>query len=108
MVIHLVAAVKLPLLGYFKLSPLFWPFNLYLPLARHLPGICTTISTASSLLALRLRQIIGRGLHHHPNGQTRMERAFRLFVQEIFPPQAPQRPDTVDETTFHELLSISL
>nr|DAD41340.1 TPA_asm: hypothetical protein HUJ06_015663 [Nelumbo nucifera] len=106
--IHLVAVVKLPLLHWFKLSPLFWPFNLYLPLVRHLPRMCNTISTASSLLAFRLRQILAQGPHHRPNGQGRMERAFHLFIQELLSPPARLRHGSLEEASFHAFVSLAI
>ncbi|KAJ4962781.1 hypothetical protein NE237_022720 [Protea cynaroides] len=84
MAIHLLVVVaKMPFLQqWFLLSPLFWPFNLYLPVSRYVIRMCNTLSTASSLLTFRLRRIIAGGRNGEGRGLNRIERALRLFWQE--------------------------
>ena len=42
-------------LHVFQFSFLLWPFNLALPLARHLPRVCITLRRAASHYAAELR-----------------------------------------------------
>lgn len=42
-------------LHVFQFSFLLWPFNLALPLARHLPRVCITIRRAAAYYAAELR-----------------------------------------------------
>ncbi|OVA15881.1 hypothetical protein BVC80_1821g40 [Macleaya cordata] len=112
--IHLMTVTKLRFIYLFKLSPLLWPFNLYLPLARQLPRICDVLSNASSLFVFRLRLILaqeGGGAHQDHlihggggGGRNRWERAFRLFCQEVLPSAAQLRRNRNHEATLHLML----
>ncbi|XXG63814.1 hypothetical protein AAC387_Pa05g1916 [Persea americana] len=99
--IHVLAA-KLPFMHIFKLSPLLWPFNLYLPVLRHLQRVCQAFSDFSAFFAFRLRQIL---TVHQEGRDTRWERAMRLFYQEFMP---HQRPDVLDDSSIQTFLSLSL
>jgi hypothetical protein len=59
MVVHAVLlAVPAAAGGFlhaFKFAVLLWPFNLLLPLLRHLPRVCITLRSAASHYAAELR-----------------------------------------------------
>ncbi|OEL29713.1 hypothetical protein BAE44_0009269 [Dichanthelium oligosanthes] len=43
-------------------APLLWPLNLWLPLARHLPGACAALCGALASHAAWLRAAYARGI----------------------------------------------
>ncbi|KAL5714010.1 hypothetical protein ACHQM5_016028 [Ranunculus cassubicifolius] len=90
------------LLHLFKLTPLLWPCNLYLPKIRQLQKTCTTISHASSLFVFRLRRILIERPDDQDERINRWERAFRLFCQEMLPTaHSFRRGRPANEVSFH-------
>ncbi|CAM0902016.1 unnamed protein product [Alopecurus aequalis] len=48
MVVHVVLLAAGGVVHAFKFSILLWPFNLVLPLLRHLPRVCVTLRIAAA------------------------------------------------------------
>ncbi|MQM18908.1 hypothetical protein Taro_051908 [Colocasia esculenta] len=105
MAIHALAAVlaKRPILHLlFRLSPLLWPFNLYLPQVRQLPEVCRTVCTASTLLAFRLRRIIAARV-------PRYRRAVHLLWDELRVDQPRRHPlNVLDDSSISSLLAVAI
>ncbi|CAA6672571.1 unnamed protein product [Spirodela intermedia] len=107
MAIHFLAGavvVKRPLLQLlFRLSPLLWPFNIYLPLARQLPGMCNATVAATSLLLFRLRRIVAARV-------PRYRRALRLLQDELDGADGVgrRRAAALDDGSLQSLLSVAI
>ncbi|XP_062224958.1 uncharacterized protein LOC133923686 [Phragmites australis] len=56
-----VPAVAGVFLQAFQFAFLLWPFNLALPLARHLPRACITLRRVTSFYAAELRRYVSGG-----------------------------------------------
>uniref|UniRef100_A0A5K1CIL2 Uncharacterized protein n=1 Tax=Nymphaea colorata TaxID=210225 RepID=A0A5K1CIL2_9MAGN len=119
-VVHLGPAIsKFLLPQLLGLSPLFWPFNLYVPLARQLPSVCNAVSSTTTILVFRLRRIMldqpvaagGRS----SSGISRWERAIRLLLQllRLAPSSSIRRTPPpaalhLQSETLHSLSTITL
>lgn len=55
MVVHVVLLAAGGVVHAFKFSILLWPFNLLLPLLRHLPRVCITLRSAAAHYDAELR-----------------------------------------------------
>ncbi|CAA6661432.1 unnamed protein product [Spirodela intermedia] len=96
MIVHAVVAllVKKPVLDLLRqLLPVFWLFNLSLPLARNLHGICRVFRRASALVLFRLGHIPGARV-------ARFRRAGK--------PRGRQHPSVLDDSTISSLLSVAI
>ncbi|KAI5010271.1 hypothetical protein ZWY2020_012408 [Hordeum vulgare] len=76
MVLLAAPAVGGLLLHAFKLSILLWPFNLTLPLLRHLPRVCATLQGAASLSAAELRASLGGRRRSAPAPPPQLDRQY--------------------------------
>ncbi|OVA19020.1 hypothetical protein BVC80_8335g3 [Macleaya cordata] len=106
MVMPLIVLAKLPLLHLFKLSPLLWPFNLYLPFARQVTRMCNAITNGSLLFGFRVRQVLAQGPHYR--GRRGWERAFLLLSQLLGNNGLAQpRLNDMDRSSLNALLSVA-
>ncbi|CAA7397792.1 unnamed protein product [Spirodela intermedia] len=108
MIVHAVVAllVKKPVLDLLRqLLPVFWLFNLSLPLARNLHGICRVFRRASALVLFRLGHIPGARV-------ARFRRAVQLLWYEIGASRGNlggrQHPSVLDDSTISSLLSVAI
>uniref|UniRef100_A0A453D7V4 Uncharacterized protein n=1 Tax=Aegilops tauschii subsp. strangulata TaxID=200361 RepID=A0A453D7V4_AEGTS len=61
MVVHVVLLAVPAVGGFmqaFKFSVLLWPFNITLPLLRHLPRVCATLRAAAAHFDAELRALL--------------------------------------------------
>ncbi|KAK1323117.1 hypothetical protein QJS10_CPA02g00277 [Acorus calamus] len=101
-----------PITQAFKLTALFWPLNMWFPMARQIPRVCRAVSATASLFAFHMRRISHDDYPLRRQRPARWERALRLLFDELVPGlrrrRLPAAEAEMDADSLQALLSISM
>ncbi|KAL5215391.1 hypothetical protein ABZP36_006792 [Zizania latifolia] len=86
-------------LQVFQYSFLMWPFNLALPLARHLPSVCVAVRSAAACFVGELRMLL--------SGRRRVQLPMLAAHGRSSPPGSRRERDELVAHTMIALVGIS-